>query len=112
MTKAKNPIQYLDPSKLRIVDEPYKDGRATPVSKYEPVFSAVKPNQRIVCPTGSAARLSAQFRNWLEKKGHKDVIVRARERCDDGEGGVWWIQEAKKPRTVWAGIGDLGKKAA
>lgn len=112
MTKAKNPIQYIDPSKLRIVDEPYKDGRASPVSKYEPVFSAVKPNQRIVCPAGSAARLAAKFRNWLEKKGNKDVIVRARERCDDGQGGVWWIQEAKKPRTVWAGIGDLGKKAA
>ena len=112
MNKPKKPIQYLDPSKLRVVDEPYKDGRASPVSKYEPVFSVVKPNQRIVCPAGSAARLSAQYRNWLEKKGHKNVVVRARERCNDGEGGVWWIKEAEKPRTVWAGIGDTGKKAA
>jgi hypothetical protein len=39
-------------------------------------------------------------------------VVRARERCNDGEGGVWWIKEAEKPRTVWAGIGDTGKKAA
>jgi hypothetical protein len=36
-------------------------------------------------------------------------IVRARERCDDGLGGVWWIKEAEKPKTVWRG---LEKKAA
>ena len=112
MTKSKAPINFLDPSTLRIVDEPYKDGRASPVSKYEAIFSALKPNQRMVCPQGSASRLSAQLRNWLEKKGHKAPIVRARERCDDGLGGVWWIKEAEKPRTVWAGIGDIGKKAA
>ena len=66
-------------------------------------------NQRMVCPNGSASRLSAQLRNWLEKKGHKEPIVRARERCDDGEGGVWWIKEAEKPKSVWRG---LEKKAA
>ena len=109
MTKSKAPINFLDPSTLRIVDEPYKDGRASPVSKYEPIFSKLKPGQRIVCPTGYAARLSAQCRNWLEKKGHKNVVVRARERCDDGLGGVWWIQEEPKPKTVWRG---LGKKEA
>ena len=109
MTKTKAPINFLDPSTLRIVDEPYKDGRASPVSKYEPIFSALKPGQRLVCPHGSASRLSAQLRNWLEKKGVKEPIVRARERCDDGEGGVWWIQEAAKPKTVWRG---LEKKAA
>ena len=109
MTKAKNPIQYLDPSTLRIVDEPHKDGRASPVSKYESIFSALKPGQRLVCPHGSASRLSAQLRNWLEKKGVKEPIVRARERCDDGEGGVWWIQEAAKPKTVRRG---LERKAA
>ena len=109
MTKTKNPIQYLDPSTLRIVDEPYKDGRSIPVSKYETIFSALKPNQRMVCPSGSASRLSAQLRNWLEKKGVKEPIVRARERCDDGQGGVWWIKEAEKPKSVWRG---LEKKAA
>lgn len=109
MTKTKTPINFLDPSTLRIVDEPYKDGRASPVSKYEAIFSALKPGQRLVCQHGSASRLSAQLRNWLEKKGHKNVIVRARERCDDGLGGVWWIQEDPKPKTVWRG---LERKAA
>lgn len=109
MTKAKNPINFLDPSVLRIVDEPYKDGRALPVSKYEPIFGAVKPGQRIVCPDGTASRLAAQFRKWLENRGRRDVVVRARERCDDGLGGVWWIQEAQKPKTVWR---HLERKAA
>lgn len=109
MTKTKTPINFLDPSTLRIVDEPYKDGRASPVSKYEAIFSALKPGQRLVCPHGSASRLSAQLRNWLEKKGHKAPQVKSRERCDDGLGGVWWIKEAEKPKTVWRG---LGTKAA
>ena len=109
MTKSKAPIQYIDPATLRIVDEPYKDGRATPISKYEPIFSSVCPNQRIVCPAGAGSRLAAQFKKWLENKGHKNPIVRARERCDDGMGGVWWIKEAEKPKTVWRG---LEKKAA
>lgn len=109
MTKSKTPVQYLDPATLSIVDEPYKDGRASPVSKYEPIFSIAKPNQRIVCPAGAASRLSAQYRNWLERKGHKEPVVRARERCDDGKGGVWWIKEAEKPKTVWQA---LEKKAA
>ena len=109
MKKENRTINFLDPAKLRIVDEPYKDGRATPVSKYETIFSELKPNQRLVCPNGSASRLAAQLRNWLEKKGHKEPIVRARERCDDGQGGVWWIKEAEKPKTVWRG---LEKKAA
>lgn len=104
MTKAKNPIQFIDPSTLRIVDEPYKDGRASPVSKYEPIFSALKPNQRMVCPAGAGSRLAAQLRKWLMNKGHKDPIVRARERCDDGMGGVWWIKEAEKPKTIWRGL--------
>lgn len=43
------------------------------------------------------------------KRGHKDVVVKSRERCGDGLGGVWWIKEAEKPRTVWK---QLEKKAA
>ena len=81
MTKSKAPINFLDPSTLRIVDEPYKDGRATPVSKYEAIFSQLKPNQRMVCPNGSASRLSAQLRNRLEKKGHKEQSPTPAARC-------------------------------
>lgn len=102
MTKAKAPVNHIDPSTLRIVDEPYKDGRSSPVSKYEPIFSKVQPNQRIVCPAGTGSRLAAQFRKWLQNHGNKNVVVRARDRCEDGMGGVWWIKEAEKPRTALA----------
>ena len=49
MKKENRTINFLDPAKLRIVDEPYKDGRATPVSKYETIFSALKPNAKVSC---------------------------------------------------------------
>lgn len=99
----------IDPSTLSIVDEPYTDGRARPISKYEAVFSQLKPGQRLRCPDGTASRLSAQLKKWLASEGHKGAIVRARERCDDGQGGVWWMLPEEKPKTVWR---DLERKAA
>ncbi len=97
-------ISRIDPSALSIVDEPYTDGRARPVSKYEAVFSQLKPGQRLRCPDGTASRLSAQLKKWLASNGHKNAMVRARERCDDGQGGVWWIKPEEKPKTVWQGL--------
>ncbi len=94
----------IDPSALSIVDEPYTDGRARPVSKYEEIFSRVEQNKRLRCPTGTASRLSGQLKKWLASKGHKDAVVRARERCNDGQGGVWWIKPEEKPKTVWQGL--------
>lgn len=102
----------IDPNALRIVDEAYTDGRATQATKYDAFFQTVPPNKRIQCPQGKAGGLASSFRKWLEKHGNKDAVVRSRERCVDGMGGVWWIKGAKKPCTVWAGIGDIGKKAA
>ncbi len=94
-------ISRIDPSALSIVDEPYTDGRARPISKYEAIFSELPQNQRLRCPDGTASRLSAQLKKWLAGKGHKGAIVRAKERCDDGQGGVWWMLPEEKPRTVW-----------
>ena len=99
----------IDVAALRVVDEPYTDGRAMQATKYDAFFSTVQPNKRIQCPQGKAGGLANSFRKWLQKRGHKDVVVKSRERCDDGQGGVWWIKEAEKPKTVWRG---LEKKAA
>lgn len=112
MASKNTPDTRIDPNALRIVDEAYTDGRATQATKYDAFFQSVPPNKRIQCPQGKASGLASSFRRWLEKRGHKDVVVRSRERCADGLGGVWWVKEEQKPRTVWAGIGDLGKKAA
>lgn len=98
----------IDVSKLRIVDEPYKDGRSLPVSKYEAFFATVEAGKRIVCPTGRAGGLGSQLRKWLERQGHKNAVVKTRERCPDGDGGVWWVETKAAPKTVWQPL----KKAA
>lgn len=97
-------IFRIDPSALSIVDEPYTDGRSRPVSKYEEIFSQLEQDKRLRCPAGTACKLSGRLKHWLAKQGHKDAVVRARERCDDGQGGVWWIKPDEKPKTVWQGL--------
>lgn len=100
----------IDVAALRVIDEPYTDGRALQATKYDAFFPSVRPNQRIQCPAGKASGLASSFRRWLEKRGNKDVVVKSRERCDDSMGGVWWIQAAEKPKTTW--VRGLEKKAA
>lgn len=108
MASKSTPDTGIDVSKLKIVDEPYVDGRSMTVSKYDAFFATVQPEKRIVCPTGRAGGLGSQLRKWLERQGHTKPIVKSRERCADGNGGVWWIKAQEKPKTVWAGL----KKAA
>ena len=100
MTKTKTQGS-IDPTKLQIIDEPYTEGRAAPPSKYDPIFSRLKVEQRIVCPAGSASKIGGQLKKWLAARGHKDAVVRARERCSDGNGGVWWRAKAATPSSVW-----------
>lgn len=99
MTKTKNPANVIDPSELSIVNEAYKDGRSQAKSKYDGIFSALAANQRLVCPAGSASRIAAQLKKWLTVRGEKDPVIRAKERCQDDSGGVWWIKEVA-PVTV------------
>ena len=109
MASKNTPDKAIDVSALRVVDEPYTDGRAMQKTKYDEFFSTVQPNKRIQCPEGKAGGLASSFRKWLMKRGHTNPTVKSRERCDDGHGGVWWVKEAEKPKTVWQ---QLEKKAA
>ena len=109
---AKHIKGSIDPTALSFTDEPYRGRIRQDTSKYAEIFSQAKPNKRLRCPRGTAARIASQFKKWLEKSGTKEPVVRSVENYGDGFGGVWWIKEAEKPRTVWAGIGDIGKKAA
>ena len=111
MTKKINPghTKPIDPSTLYITDEPYVGGRSAQVSKYDEIFSKLPKNQRLVCATGQAARLSQGLRKWLERRGQPDAVVRSKECCDDGKGGVWWLdgERAARPsrvKTVWASV--------
>jgi hypothetical protein len=100
--KAKTNVAPIDPSSLYITDEPFVGGRAVQGSKYDEIFSKLPKNQRLVCATGQAARLSQGLRKWLEKRGHEAAVVRSKERCDDGKGGVWWLdgERAERPSRV------------
>ena len=104
MKKTNRPEQPIDVSQLRIVDEPYTDGRSMQATKYDAFFATVQPNKRIQCPRGKAGGLANSLRKWLKKRGHKEPNVRARERCDDDLGGVWWVKEAPAPQSPWAGL--------
>lgn len=100
MTKPKlHPNTQIDLSTLYITDEPFVGGRTVQGSKYDEIFSRLPKNQRLVCATGQAARISQGLRKWLEKRGHEAAVVRAKERCDDGKGGVWWLdgERAERP---------------
>lgn len=107
---AKHIKGSIDPSALFFSDEPYRGRVRKDTSKYAEIFNQAKPNRRMHCPIGTAARIASQFKKWLEKNGTKDPIVRSVENNGDGMGGVWWIQEAAKPKTAW--VQGLVKKAA
>lgn len=107
----------IDVTKLRIVDETYSDGRASPESKFEPIFSQLAIGKRLACEPNDANRISAALKKWLERKGRKNPIVKSRARCEDGMGGVWWLghKAQEKPKTKLVGVNpfsQLDKKAA
>ena len=100
--KANPNAAPIDPSTLYITDEPFTEGRAVQGSKFDQIFESLPKNQRLVCATGQAAGLSNQLRKWLARRGHEAAVVRSKERCDDGKGGVWWLdgERAVRPSRV------------
>lgn len=108
MTKTYQPI---DPSELSISNDEYSGRERTHEGKYADIFSRVKQGQRIVCPEGRAGGIAHAYAKWLQHNiGAKKPIIRTKDRCPDGKGGVWWLGEkdAKPATTVWAAL----KKAA
>jgi Na+-transporting NADH:ubiquinone oxidoreductase subunit NqrD len=102
MTKTKfannvNPFTGLkvgavDVSKLRISNDPILRARAVPLSKYDSVFSALKPGQCIVCEDGSAPKIKTALDKWLEHRGSK-FVTKAMARYTDGKGRVWLLED-------------------
>ena len=122
MSKKYTKQGSIDPASLKIVDEAYVAERPPQGSKYDEIFSKLKQGQRLVCGAGHAGRLSQQLRVWLRQRGIDAPLVRCKERCNDGLGGVWWLgqkeeQPAKpvKLKTKFAGrnpFAQLEKRAA
>lgn len=98
-------MSRINATELTITNDPYISGRIVR-SKYDPIFEQIEVGQRIVCPQGTAARLAVQFRKWLASHGYSDVEVKARERCADGQGGVWFLAGEIKPQTRWNTAGN------
>ena len=86
----------IDVSTFFITDEPYEENSRYYGSKYDAIFAKLKHNQRLAVPEGTAARVGQGLRKWLEKMGHHRPIVRSKEVCKDGMGGVWWL-EGQRP---------------
>lgn len=87
---------------LGVTDEPYSSKRAAPVSKYHEVFVTLKPGQRIVCEEAFVVNIKNALGKWLHHQGHKGATARAKLRCADGKGGVWWIPAPPPtPATHW-----------
>ena len=111
MKKTTTVYTAIDPNELSISNDVYTGRERSSEGKYAELFSKVKQGQRIVCPEGRAGGIAHAYAKWLKKNiGAKHPIVRTKDRCDDGKGGVWWLgeKEAKPAATVWVGL----KKAA
>ena len=90
----------IDVSTFFITDEPYEENRRYYGSKYDAIFAKLKHNQRLAVPEGTAARVGQSLRKWLEKMGHTRPIVRSKEVCKDGMGGVWWLEGQRPVKTA------------
>lgn len=101
-------INAINPKDLSITDDPFPGRWSRGTSKYAEKFSSAKQGKRIKCPEGTAARLAAQFKKWLQAQGHKSPEVRSINCCKDGFGGVWWME--KEPASVWNGLVESKKK--
>lgn len=111
MTKTKTHDQY-DVSLMSITPEPYEKFASKIVtSKYDDLFRNLKADQRLRVPIGAAARVSAQLKNWLKARGHKNITVKSRTNCGDGFGGVWWM-EAKESKAAQVFKTKIAPKAA
>ena len=115
MTQPTKPAGLYDVASLSISNDPFIGRQRKEGSKYDAIFSQLKIGQRLVCHSDAAARLASQLKQWLEKHGHKNPVVRAVSHYGDGKGGVWWMEVdaatkgRAKPQTTWA---DVARKAA
>lgn len=87
MPNKPKPTDLYDVASLSISNDPFIGRKRKEGSKYDPIFSKLKIGQRLVCHSDAAARLASQLKQWLEKRGHKNLVVRAVSHYGDGKGG-------------------------
>jgi len=60
-------------------------------SKYDEMFSEMRPGQCIKTESDNVGKVCAAMKKWLERKGRTDVVVRSVRRMDDGYGRVYMM---------------------
>ncbi len=106
---AKHIKGSIDPTALSFTDEPYRGRIRQDTSKYAEIFSQAQPQQALALSARDCGPHRIAVQEVARKERDKEPVVRSVENYGDGFGGVWWIKEAEKPRTVWR---QLEKKAA
>lgn len=97
MTKSNKGISLIDPSTLTICDDPIPEARKSVGSKYDAIFSKMKPGKAIKCPAGAAARLSGQLRKYVERNGMQ-CDIKTTDDYGDGFGRVWLLDKTEAPK--------------
>lgn len=97
MTKKKTPSPAATPAApafdVELTDEPYTPRDRTAVSKYAQFFETVQKNKRIKCETKKVGAIAKALETWLNKHVCEDALIRTRQVCPDGMGGIWWLGE-------------------
>ena len=57
---------------------------------YTPIFSDLKPGQRLICPPDRAVAVAASLKQWLRKRGINARVQSCSDYPKDHMGGVWW----------------------
>lgn len=94
-----SPPAFADVSQVEICDDPLPEVRATPGSKYEPVFERMKVGQAIACRSEDVGKIANGMKKWIDRKGLKDHVIRttkAYECAGDLKGRVWLLYVGPK----------------
>lgn len=101
LNKPKAAPTRIDPAELSICADPIPEHRTVIGSKYDAVFSNLKPGQALKCPPGAApGKLATSLRKFIEKRG-MNCDIKTMSDYGDGFGRVWLIaKEAKLKRAA------------
>jgi hypothetical protein len=91
-------MNHVDPSKLKISDDPLPAGRAQP-DKYADLWKRIKPGQCVVCAPEHTGKIANAMRKHVRVAG-LNCIVRMTNDYGDGRGRVWMLANPKAIRRA------------
>jgi hypothetical protein len=94
ITRGPWPKETFDPSTLKIANDPLPPTRTPPMSKYEEVFSKLKPGQCLICEPDHASRIRAALDKWLKNRMKTGFQTKAHSHYPtDRKGRVWLLNK-------------------